>query len=299
MKKARFSCIVVIPVGPGTHIPFLNDTVRSVFDHALTRSKILIIDNTKKGLDKAAIHRHGEIEFLRCASEGRTKPLYGGLYFNLSQAWQFILDRYEFETVLRLDDDAVMINAGADRDAVRFFGEHPEVGCLGSYRFTCMGKKRDFMPAKRLLRSETSVMGALRNPRRWRCVRHVRRLARRNGYRDGEHCLGAVTFYSRACIERFRQLEFLERSELKNSNLGEDHIFGMMVRAAGLQMSDFATDGRPLGLAWRGLPTSPPVLMEMGKKIVHSVKSYGDRDQGEISAEFRRLSAVAEEAEGR
>jgi hypothetical protein len=40
--------------------------------------------------------------------------------------------------------------------------------------------------------------------------------------------------------------------------------------------------------------------MEMGKKIVHSVKSYGDRDQGEIRAEFRRLASTAEEAaEGR
>lgn len=294
MEKAKFSCVVVIPVGPRTEMAFLNDTLRSVFENALTRSKILLIDNTKDGLDKTAVHRQEEIDFLRCENKGKTRPLYGGLYFNLSKSWRVILDRYDFDTVLRLDDDALMIGPGADRDAVMFFAEHPDVGCLGSYQFTCMGNRRDFTPARRLLRAETSVMGALRHPRRWRCVRRVRRLARRNGYQDGEHALGAATFYSRACIERFSRLDFLERAELRKSTLGEDHIFGMMVRAAGLRIGDFATEGKPLGLAWQGLPASPAVLMEMGKKIVHSVKSYDGRDQGEIRAEFRRLASATE-----
>lgn len=298
MAKAKFSCIVVIPVGPRTEISFLNDTLRSVFDNARTSSKVLLIDNTQEGLAKPVIHRHEEIDFLRCANRRRAKPLYGGLYFNLSKSWRVILERYDFDTILRLDDDALMIGPGADREAVEFFAAHPDVGCLGSYRFTCLGDRRDFTPAQRLLRHETSVMGALSHPRRWRSIRRVRRLARRHGYDDGEHCLGAAAFYSRVCIERLVQLNFLERAELRQSKLGEDHIFGMMVRAAGLQLDDFATEGKPLGLAWQGLPASPAVLMKMGKKIVHSVKSHGGRDQGQIRAEFRRLAAGGRVASG-
>lgn len=296
MTKAKFACVVVIPVGPKTELSFLNDTVRSVFEHARTSSKVLIIDDTQDGLDHAAVHRHDDIDFLRCAQSKRSNGLYGGLYFNLSTSWRVILERYDFDAVLRLDDDAVMIAPGADRDAVEFFSQHPEVGCLGSYRLTCMGDRRDFTPSQRIMRAETSVIGALSHPRRWRSIRRVRQLARRNGYRDGEHCLGAATFYSRTCIERLQRLRFLERAELRQSHLGEDHLFGMMVRAAGLQLDDFATAGRPLGLAWQGLPASPATLIEMGKKIVHSVKSHGGREQSEIRAEFRRLNRTARRA---
>jgi hypothetical protein len=290
MPKTRVSCVAVVPVGPKTETTFLNDTLRSLFENLHPDSKVLVIDNTDEGLDRAAIYRRDDIDFLRCESVPGADPVYGGLYFNLSKSWRHVLDTYDFDVVLRLDDDALVIGPGADRDAAVFFADHPDVGCLGSYHFTCTGARRDFTPARRALRSEASLMGALRRPRRWTCIRRVRRLARRHGYEDGEHCLGAAAFYSRACIERLRRLDFLERPELRSSHLGEDHIFGMMVRATGLKMGDFATAGRPLGLAWQGLPASPATLVGMGKKIVHSVKSFQGRDQRDIRAEFRRLS---------
>lgn len=289
MPKPKFSCVTVIPVGPNASMEFLNDTLAGVFTFGLRDGKVVLIDNTREGVNKTAIDRHQEIAFLRCPSEPGAKPLYGGLYYNLSKAFRFILDHYDFEAVLRLDDDALLIGPGADRQAIAFFHQHPDVGCLGSYRFTCMGSERDFLPSQKTLRSETSIGGGLKNPRRRAYLRHVRQLARQNGYEDGEHCLGAVTFYSRLCIERFAGLGFLERRELLSSKLGEDHIFGMMVIAAGLKIEDFATEGRPLGLAWKGLPASPATLTRMGKAIVHSVKSFEDMDQSAVRAEFRQL----------
>jgi hypothetical protein len=297
MQKMKFPCVIVIPVGPNADISFVNDTLRSVFEHCRPNSKVSIIDNSTDGLSGAAIHRRDEIHFIRCERDPGANPLYGGLYFNLSKAWRVVLDTYDFEAVLRLDDDALLIGSGADEEAIMFFAQHPEVGALGSYRVTCTGSKRDFTPARKILRSETSIISALKNPARWKFLRHLRNLARRNGYEDGEHCLGAATFYSKACLEAFRSLGFLERAELRNSNLGEDHLFGMMVRAAGLKMEDFATGKRPMGLAWKGLPASPATLLEMGKKIVHSVKSFGDLDQRGIRAEFRRLTAGASDRE--
>lgn len=291
MPKMKFPCIVVIPVGPNTDVAFLNDTVQSVFDYCRPDSKVALIDNTREGLDGDAIHRGGEVHFIRCAVDPDANPLYGGLYVNLSKAWRIVLDAYDFDTVLRLDDDALLIGSGADDEAIAYFALHPDVGCLGSYRVTCAGSKRDFTPARNALRAETSVVGAIRNFPRSQFLRRVRDMARHNGYVDGEHCLGAATFYSRACLERFERLGFLDRVELRNSRLGEDHIFGMMVRAAGFRMDDFATEGKPLGLAWKGLPASPAILLAMEKKIVHSVKSFGDWDQRAIRAEFRRLAA--------
>lgn len=287
----RFPCVIVIPVGPNTDIGFLNDTVRSVFQYCRSNSKVSIVDNTSDGLEDAGVYRRADIDLIRCERDPRANPLHGGLYFNLSRAWRIVLDTYDFDTVLRLDDDALLIGSGADEEAIAFFERHPDVGCLGSYRVTCVGTERDFGPARDILESEASMVGALKKPLARKFLRHLRNLARKNGYEDGEHCLGAATFYSRGCLQRFRSLGFLERAELRGSHLGEDHIFGMMVRAAGLNMEDFATAGRPMGLAWKGLPASPATLLAMRKKIVHSVKSFDDLDQGAIRAEFRRLSA--------
>jgi hypothetical protein len=289
MQKRQY--VVVVPVGPNTELQFLNDTLKSVFTFCRRDVKIVLIDNTAHGLRDRDIHRTDDIDVLRCESEKGANPLYGGLYFNLSKAFRFALERYDFEVLLRLDDDALLIGSGADQQALWFFRHNPRVGCLGSYRFTCIGTERDFTPPRNALRQETSVRGMLRNRHRWAYLRHLRALARQNGYEDGEHCLGAVTFFSRACVERFAALGFLERKELVTSRLGEDHIFGMMVVAAGFKIEDFATEGRPLGLAWKGLPASPADLIGMGKKIVHSVKFFDDMDQGTIRAEFRRLLA--------
>lgn len=293
MQKSRVACIVVIPVGPNTPAAFLNDTVTSVFTFCQPGTSLVLIDNTVDGLREVDVPRGGAVEVLRCRNQPGARPLYGGLHYNLSKAFRFAADRYDFDTLLRLDDDALLIGPGADQAAIRFFRDNPDVGCLGSYRVTCTGSARDFTPARNRLRRELSPAGAVRHPRRWRMLRRLHALARENGYEDGEHCLGAAAFYSKACIERFAALGFLERQELRASNLGEDHLFGMMVAATGLRMADFATDGGPLGLAWQGLPASPAELLRMGKTVVHSVKFFGDMDQAAVRAEFRRLLSAS------
>lgn len=292
ITKTWHGCVVVIPVGPKAELVFLNDTLRSVFAYCAPGCKIVLIDNTEAGLDRGALRGGENIDILRCLRDPAARPLHGGLYLNLSRAFAHALAHYDFAVLLRLDDDALLVGAGADRQAAAVFGAQPDIGCLGSYRLTCTGAVRDFSPARRILRREVSLRGALRDRARWRILRHLRRLARYHGYLDGEHCLGGAVFFSRECIARFAALGFLERLELRRSNLGEDHIFSLMVKAAGLELADFATDGKPLGLAWQGLPASPEHLLRMGKTIVHSVKGHGAMDQGALRAEFRRLRLV-------
>jgi hypothetical protein len=86
-----------------------------------------------------------------------------------------------------------------------------------------------------------------------------------------------------------RSKGFLGRNDLATSRICDDHLFSLIAIATGYAIDDFATEGLPLGLAWRELPASPAALIAMKKKIVHSVRSFGAMDERAVRAEFRRL----------
>jgi hypothetical protein len=285
MPDRSSSCIVLIPIGPLLNPEFLGDTLRSVRIF-LPHAAILAVDNTTNGIPSEMAESFG-LDIIRCPSDGK-RSIHGRLYFNCSNALRYIITTYDFETVLRLDDDALVIGSEAAEEAIQYFKSHPDVGCLGSYRVTCTGSLRDFSPPRGIIRRESGVMGAIRHPRLWKLLRGLLNLAHQNGYEDGEHALAAAMFLSRSCVVKMSELGFLGRRELINSKLGDDQIFGLLIAAAGFRTADFATEGRPLGLAMRGLPASPGELVAMRKKIVHSVKYYRELNQHEVRSEFKR-----------
>lgn len=120
-------------------------------------------------------------------------------------------------------------------------------------------------------------------------LRALYALARRHGYEDGEHCLGAACFFSHAALRAMRDKGLFANSALVTTNLGDDHMYGLLVRAAGFETDDFAIAPHPLGLALRGLPMTPGELIGSGKKIVHSLKDHDCRSQADLRDEFRRL----------
>jgi hypothetical protein len=279
--------VVLIPVGPRSEPQFTNDTIASVRGH-MSDAAVVVVDNTREGLGRAAPDDYPALEYVRFPSSGKPSTL-GKLYFNVTSCLSEILDAYDFDVLLRLDDDALVIGPDPDADAARYFASHPQVGCLGSYRVTCTGDTRSFARPARILRRELYSLAVLAHPRRWRALRTIYAQALRHGYEDGEHCLGAACFFSRDALQAMRAKGLLGDRALVTSKLGDDHMFGLLVRAAGFELDDFATDGHPLGVALRGLPLSPVELVDSGKKIVHSLKNHDGRNQAELRDEFHRL----------
>ena len=275
-----------MPVGPVSDPAFVHDTIASVYRH-MPDAAVVIADNTRAGLQPFASDPPPAIEYLRFPSDGAWSA-FGQLYFNLTRCLERILAAYDFEVVLRLDDDALVIGADPDAAAAAYFRDYPHVACLGSYRVDCAGQPRSFAPPARILRRELSPRAMLTGPRRWLALRSLYAAARRNGYEDGEHCLGAACFFSQQGLRAMQAMRLFASPRLMTANLGDDHMFGLMVRAAGLELGDFAFEG-PLGLAHRGLPMSPAELVGCGKKVVHSLKDHGGRTQAQLRAEFHRL----------
>ena len=285
--KQRARCIVLIPVGPRSDPRFVNDTIASVFGQ-MSDVAVVVADNTRDGLDPVEPGRLQAIEYVRFPSTGKNTTL-GRLYFNLTRCFDRILDTYDFDVLLRLDDDALVIGPDPDADAVSYFSSHPHVGCLGSFRYTCTGYTRSFAHPAQTLRHELYSIAALRHPRRWLALRALYALARRHGYEDGEHCLGAACFFSHAALSAMRAKGLFANPALVTTGLGDDHMYGLLTRAAGFEIDDFAIGTHPLGVALRGLPMSPGELVKSGKKIVHSLKDHDGRSQADLRDEFRRL----------
>jgi hypothetical protein len=111
----------------------------------------------------------------------------------------------------------------------------------------------------------------------------------------GEHCLGGGCFLSPDCIRKLAEAGLLLRKELCSSALGEDHVWGLLLKSLGIGMADFASGTFPMGVKWQGLPFSPQQLLDKGKKVIHSTRFWketegeGDLNEEQIRKFFRDI----------
>ena len=103
--------------------------------------------------------------------------------------------------------------------------------------------------------------------------------------------MGGAAVYRFEAVQALRDSGLLGRDDLADTGLHEDYIFGLCLLSIGYQLGEFgdAFDDLPMGVNWVGLPASPKELMERGKSIIHSTKSYQGMDEQAIRREFRSV----------
>jgi hypothetical protein len=285
----RVKLVVLIPVGPAEKLEYVRDTIESILYFTTPSRKIIVSDNTGQDSCEQLKHLFRDITVLK-TPQNYGKGKYGELYINLSMGLEFMHRNYDFDVLLGMDADALIIGPNPEEEAIDFFCHNQEFGIIGSYRIDCNGVQRDFTWPREQLRRETGLFSLLRQPRHLRGVMFLRKIVRKskkNGYELGEHCMGGAYFASRQCISRLYQHNLLSRREIDWSRLSVDHIFGLFIYAVGLKHGDFSTGRLPMGLRWRGLPCSPEELLVKGKKVTHSTRSYGAMSEAEIRRFFR------------
>lgn len=260
--------VVVMPVGPDNSGV---DTIESVLHYCTPSVIVLAVDDSR--LPETASRLNSiDPRVVRLASSG-FPGIRGGLFVSLAAAYRHAVEHYRFQTLLRLDTDALVIGANPEADARAAFDDDPQVGMLGSHRIHADGSERSFKPAVTLISREAGIRG-ISEFHRWRVLRGWLRDAARHGYELGEHALGAASFQSYACVRAIADAGHLDRAGvMKSSGISEDHLFGILTYATGFGIGDLASGRRPLGISWRGLPDSPNDLVLRGKKIIHSVKN--------------------------
>lgn len=287
ITKKKYKLVVLIPVGPNTDLGFLSDTLESINFFCTTNTKVVLINDSQRELAFKGLS--SEID------EIKNKKRLGkqsGLFYSLSRAILHIYKLYDFDVLLRLDDDGLITGHNPEQDAKIFFKKNPTVGMLGSYKFTFSGEKRDFSWAKMRIRIERNYFWILYNSIRNSKLTSYSKLiskAEQNGYEMGEHVLGGAYFMSSSLIEKLASLDLLQSSEFLGSKLEEDQIFGILTYVAGFKLGDFVTGELPMCLKWRGLPLSPEKIVRLGKKIVHSTRFYEKISENEIRTRFKHF----------
>ncbi len=56
--------------------------------------------------------------------------------------------------------------------------------------------------------------------------------------------------------------------------MADDQLLSLVVRAGGWRIDDFARDGQPLAVVWKGLPWPLEEILEREKSIIHSTKDH-------------------------
>lgn len=293
MKK-KVDLVVVISVGPNTNVDFLKDTVDSAKFYINLPYVLIIIEDFGTEIGSSLLANY---PFLKILKSPGNSGLDGGLYVTLSQAYDFAFENYDFKVLLKLDTDALVIGESPEKDAICYFEKHPDIGQLGSYKFDCNDDKRDYTYPKNIIKKETDFKRIFRNRSPIKiyqnlviCItmRKILKDAIKNGYEYGEHCLGGGYFISYPCVQRLIKQKRLQIGEFRKSKLGEDHIFGLLIRSVGFRIGDFATGTYPIGMRHRGLPCSPSKLIQHQKKLVHSTRFWENMDEEEIRIFFKK-----------
>jgi hypothetical protein len=274
--------VFVIPVGPQCLPHFIFDTIESIRFFA-PLARIIIVDDTRSDLGTELEQRY-EVSLVKVTANG----LFGSLYLNLSSGFKEAL-RQPFRILVRLDTDALIAGDDFEKKAVDSFGADQHLGSLGSFQvgYDRVGIRDSSWAKRRIL--FFFVLRSWTRPRAAFTIAQLLIQARRNGYRFGESIMGGVAVYRYEAIAAMDEGGLLGRSDLAAIGLQEDHVFGLCLFSLGYHLGEFGDryDDLPMGVRWRGLPASPSELMERGKSMIHSTKSFGSMDEETIRSEFR------------
>jgi hypothetical protein len=279
---------VVLPVGPNDAEGAFDTLASAVYYLDRPRVIVVVDDTGQLGFSRRARELSADIFVL--PAPPKAPGGLGGLWVKIAAGYDWVLQKYEPDVVLRLDADALIIGAGIEEYAAKEFVENPETGLLGSYRIGPDGGIRDWSWPARRLRIEAGVRG-LRHPHARTRLRDFVKRARNNSYIDGEHALGGGYIHSfKAADDIYAKGWFKDRS-FATSKLGEDHIMALVTVAAGYRVADFGGPADPMALTWKGLPSHPDKLLARNKLVTHSVRSWENLGEAEVRQIFRAARA--------
>jgi hypothetical protein len=296
------SFAALLPVGPRvSDVAALSDVVDSLVHYEPGIGGIFVVDDIG-GRDLA-----GAVEVPpSCVFRSIDAPSKEGTRFGFGVgiaaavvAGLAELSKYDFEFILKMDTDALAIAPFSEKVAARLRTDE-KVGQVGCCYKTPKGFTRIFEPHASMARFHARSIAfdddgrflnrlnvnLLGKPGK---ARRILKMARRNGYQWGEHCIGGAYALSARALERMDELDLLDVDVWRLYRWAEDVLVSMLVRAAGFEFADMVADHEPFGVTWKGLEVRPDELLDHGYSLIHSLKNDRNLTETDIRGFFRRV----------
>jgi len=284
--KKEFDIVIVIPIGPGSQIDFVIDTILSYKYYTNSSYKFILADDSHQNVGTFIQKKLHDCDVLVTP---RSMGGWAGLYINLCNAYKYALANYDFKAILKLDTDALIIGQAPEKTALLLFEKNPLAGIAGQYPFTYDGEPWNIKwPEQRILNS-TSSWKFIRRPFANLALIKYYKTALGNGYKTGESVFGGAYFISRNCVAKLNENGLLPQYKFRSLNLGEDHIFSLLTKSIGYSLESLSTNAGPMGCSWHGLPAPPDQLIKDEKKIIHSTRYWENMDEKAIRTFFEKL----------
>lgn len=287
--------VTYLPVGESDRLDYVSDTIDSILHHCPADTVVILMDDSG---DK----RHGDklkqvypnIHVFRTEEKYQGKGLSGRHAYETVRLLKYAVENFWFETILRVDTDALITGDDIQADLQQIFDRYPSVGMIGRYWINTEGF--------RIHRGESAYL--INRIRRfpWRfvffrgvnCLNRLLRRAESNGYVYGELVLGCSTAYSYECA--FRMSRFI--NDFKGlrglRGLAEDYFTTIFVKYVNMDLGNAGHPEGPMAVNLKGIPWTLEEIISKDKKIIHSIKNDARYSQDEIRAHFRkhRMSRV-------
>lgn len=295
---------VIVPVaGTDEDWARLPDLLDSLWTYESSLDEVVILDDGSNQRPMPSAPATCKLTRLPNARAGRGDGWSGGLCAGMIGGFQYLHSSAPASRrfVLRIDTDALVIAPFANRVA-QVFEQRPTVGMIGSYLVSPNGKPRGYEYWGELLKD--MLRPWLRGARRRRTGRplpinfwgppaRLRRVIRRamaHGYVLGQSVQGGAYAISMAAINRLAECGYLADPMLwLNTDLVEDVMVSMLVKASGMELLGFAANGEVFGVLHKGIPDTPQRLLERGYGIIHSVRNDPRISERDIRAFFQNM----------
>ncbi|MCF8095712.1 MAG: hypothetical protein K9J79_10175 [Desulfobacteraceae bacterium] len=280
---SKIKCMVITPVGPRSKLESVRDTVESfLYYMPQEESAMLLLDDSESGVLEGNFSDHYNIRVLRAKdifhTEKKGHSTRGVLFVKQIIALKIVTQEYDWDCLLRLDDDALITGWAPHRDALDIMVNKPEIGMLGAYCRRGDGSSKEAALAKqgrRIVRQIFSRTGML-HPRMTMLLLKLILKSKLKGYRLGHMCTGGAFFLSRAAYNTFISVLKNNVDFLQYSFLADDLLFALNVAAGGYKFEDFSDKEHVMAINWRGLPMPLEELVLRRKKVLHPVKDPED-----------------------
>ena len=127
---------MLIPAGPNTVLEYLNDTIESVNYHTgVPNCAVVVLDDSRQDKFACVADQFPNTVVIRTPDyhEGAQSCTLGSLFGKQIYALKWLIQQYDFDVLLQMDTDTLIIGDAPHSDVLAFMERHPRVGMVGAF----------------------------------------------------------------------------------------------------------------------------------------------------------------------